>query len=133
MAETLPSEMAWSIDADAFPAGGSARQQLAFLVRYAVLALMIFYVNSSGYTEAVVMPGVYFFAASALITMLAYGWAHTVPARPAGLDAPRVAAPIETPPQAGAVVTLPTNPGRRHRPLSKGGGFGPPVADAEPL
>ena len=30
-----------------------------------VLALMIFYVNSSGYTEAIVMPGVYFFAASA--------------------------------------------------------------------
>jgi paraquat-inducible protein A len=67
-----------------------------------VLALMIFYVNSSGYTEAIVMPGVYFFAASALITMLAYGWANTVPARPA---APR-----------GEVVTLPTNPGRRHRP-----------------
>ena len=36
-----------------------------------VLALMIFYVNSSGYTEATVLPGVYFFAASALITMLA--------------------------------------------------------------
>jgi paraquat-inducible protein A len=46
-----------------------------------VLALMIFYVNSSGYTEASVQPGVYFFAASALITMLAYGWANTVPAR----------------------------------------------------
>ncbi len=43
-----------------------------------VLALMIFYVNSSGYTEAVVMPGVYFFAGSALITMLAYGWANTI-------------------------------------------------------
>jgi paraquat-inducible protein A len=42
-----------------------------------VLALMIFYVNSSGYTEAVVQPGVYFFAASALMTMLAYGWANT--------------------------------------------------------
>jgi paraquat-inducible protein A len=68
-----------------------------------VLALMIFYVNSSGYTEAIVMPGVYFFAASALITMLAYGWANTVP--PA-----RASAPI------GEVVTLPTNPGRRHRP-----------------
>jgi len=67
-----------------------------------VLALMIFYVNSSGYTEAVVMPGVYFFAASALITMLAYGWANTVPQR----------APAAT----GEVVTLPTNPGRRHRP-----------------
>jgi paraquat-inducible protein A len=68
-----------------------------------VLALMIFYVNSSGYTEAIVMPGVYFFAASALITMLAYGWANTVP--PA-----RAAAAV------GEVVTLPTNPGRRHKP-----------------
>lgn len=38
MPETLPSEMAWSIDPDAFPAGGSMREQLAFLVRYAVLA-----------------------------------------------------------------------------------------------
>ncbi len=44
-----------------------------------VLALMIFYVNSSGYTEATVLPGVYFFAASALITMLAYGWANASP------------------------------------------------------
>ena len=67
-----------------------------------VLALMIFYVNSSGYTEAVVMPGVYFFAASALITMLAYGWANTAPSR--------AVAP------AAELVTLPTNPGRRHRP-----------------
>jgi paraquat-inducible protein A len=46
-----------------------------------VLALMIFYMNSSGYTEASVLPGVYFFAASALMTMFAYGWAHTPPAR----------------------------------------------------
>jgi len=71
-----------------------------------VLALMIFYVNSSGYTEAIVMPGVYFFAASALITMLAYGWANTVP--------PRQAAPAGEP-AAGEIVTLPTNPARRHR------------------
>ncbi len=42
-----------------------------------VLALMIFYVNSSGYTDARVLPGAYYFAASALITMLAYGWANT--------------------------------------------------------
>jgi paraquat-inducible protein A len=41
-----------------------------------VLALMIFYVNSSGYTEARVLPGVYFFAASAMMTMLAYAWAN---------------------------------------------------------
>jgi paraquat-inducible protein A len=43
-----------------------------------VLALIIFYVNSSGYSEAQVQPGIYFFAASALMTMFAYGWAHTV-------------------------------------------------------
>ena len=38
MSETLPSELAWSIDPDDFPILGSPRQQLAFLVRYAVLA-----------------------------------------------------------------------------------------------
>jgi paraquat-inducible protein A len=43
-----------------------------------VLALMIFYINASGYSEATVLPGVYFFAASALMTMLAYGWANSV-------------------------------------------------------
>jgi paraquat-inducible protein A len=96
-----------------------------------VLALMIFYVNSSGYTEAVVMPGVYFFAASALITMLAYGWANTVPARTAGVDEARLAAAAAAAP-ASQVVTLPTNPGRRHRPLSKEAGFGGAVADPEP-
>ena len=41
-----------------------------------VLALMIFYINASGYTEATVLPGIYFFAASAIMTMLAYGWAE---------------------------------------------------------
>ncbi len=41
-----------------------------------VLALIIFYMNSSGYTEAKVLPGVYCFAASALMTMIAYGWAN---------------------------------------------------------
>jgi paraquat-inducible protein A len=43
-----------------------------------VLALIIFYMNSSGYTEANVLPGAYFFAASALMTMFAYGWANSV-------------------------------------------------------
>ncbi len=43
-----------------------------------VLALMIFYINASGYTEATVLPGIYFFAASAIMTMLAYGWANSV-------------------------------------------------------
>lgn len=93
-----------------------------------VLALMIFYVNSSGYTEATVMPGVYFFAASALMTMLAYGWAHT--ARPraqtSGRDQPRIPQSEMSPGEIGQtaaasstpaeVVTLPTNPARRHRP-----------------
>lgn len=82
-----------------------------------VLALMIFYVNSSGYTEARVLSGVYFFAASALITMLAYGWANTVPsprrtaaggASPQDIPALKARAGLQT-------VTLPTNPARRHR------------------
>ncbi len=49
-----------------------------------VLALLIFYVNSSGVTEATILPGVYFFAASTLMTMLAYAWANSAPrqARP---------------------------------------------------
>jgi paraquat-inducible protein A len=96
-----------------------------------VLALMIFYVNSSGYTEARVLPGVYFFAASALITMLAYGWANTVPAAhrraPAPAPEPEPRQPrrkrerladrlAEVDEVAGPVVTLPTNPARRHRP-----------------
>ena len=66
-----------------------------------VLALMIFYINSSGYTAATVEPGIYFFAASALITMFAYGWANSIgaPARseeaaatPAASGAPAAAA-----------------------------------------
>lgn len=56
-----------------------------------VLALMIFYVNSSGYTEAIVQPGVYFFAASALMTMLAYGWANSTAPRPVRAIAQRAA------------------------------------------
>jgi paraquat-inducible protein A len=47
-----------------------------------VLALIIFYVNSSGYTAAQVEPGLYFFMASTLMTMFAYGWANTVAPRP---------------------------------------------------
>ena len=43
-----------------------------------VLALMIFYINASGYTEASVLPGIYFFAASTLMTMFAYGWANSI-------------------------------------------------------
>jgi len=69
-----------------------------------VLALIIFYVNSSGYTEAVVQPGVYFFAASALMTMLAYGWANsTVPrartakAKPAKQDESEAEAASKSP------------------------------------
>jgi paraquat-inducible protein A len=84
-----------------------------------VLALMIFYVNSSGYTEATVLPGVYFFAASAIITMLAYGWANSVPvARPVHREVaitPLAVQPSE-PLRDADVVSMPTNPGRRHRP-----------------
>jgi paraquat-inducible protein A len=85
-----------------------------------VLALMIFYVNSSGYTEASVLPGVYFFAASAIMTMLAYGWANTVPPRrretqpesgpgprPAGPPAMPTAGPQPAGTRADQVVPLP--------------------------
>ena len=43
-----------------------------------VLALIIFYMNSSAYTEANVLPGAYLFAASALMTIFAYGWANSL-------------------------------------------------------
>lgn len=105
-----------------------------------ILALMIFYVNSSGYTEARVLPGVYFFAASALMTMLAYGWANADPAskrrrrlaaKSGGPAGPVASIAIATPGQRGGAaasgrlapdaahghaITLPSNPGRRHRP-----------------
>ena len=72
-------------------------QTMEWLGRYSmtdvmVLALMIFYINSSGYTEATVLPGIYFFAASALMTMLAYGWANSAP-RSGARDAIMPAAP----------------------------------------
>src|SRR5262249_16544554 len=58
-----------------------------------VLALMIFYINASGYTEAWVFPGISFFAAPTIMPMLAYGWANSVtpgarlPQGPASLQA----------------------------------------------
>ena len=62
-----------------------------------VLALMIFYINASGYTEASVLPGIYFFAASALMTMLAYGWANSVTP---GVPPPRGRQPAGAPGRA---------------------------------
>lgn len=54
-----------------------------------VLALMAFYVSASG--RAPVLPGAYAFAASALVTMLAYGWVNSpgsaAPARHTSLAA----------------------------------------------
>jgi paraquat-inducible protein A len=51
-----------------------------------ILALMIFYINASGYAEATALPGAYLFAASALMTMLAYGWVHSVGPRAAAVS-----------------------------------------------
>ncbi len=53
---------------------------LEWLGRYSmtdvmVVALMIFYVNSSGYVEAQVLAGLYWFAASAFLTISAYALA----------------------------------------------------------
>jgi paraquat-inducible protein A len=42
-----------------------------------VLALMAFYLGAPGRAGASVLPGAYCFAASALITMVAYGWANS--------------------------------------------------------
>lgn len=61
---------------------------LAWLGRYSMadvmmLALIVFYVNASGFIAASVLPGAYVFAASTLITMAAYGWANTASAAPA--------------------------------------------------
>jgi paraquat-inducible protein A len=47
-----------------------------------VLALIIFYFNASGYTAAQPLSGIYFFMASTLMTMFAYGWAHSFSPRP---------------------------------------------------
>ncbi len=44
-----------------------------------VLALMIFYVKSSGIADATALPGIYFFTASVVLTMLAYGWVKKGP------------------------------------------------------
>ncbi|MCB1506517.1 MAG: paraquat-inducible protein A [Hyphomicrobiaceae bacterium] len=82
-----------------------------------VLALMIFYVNSSGYTEATVLPGVYFFAASAIMTMLAYGWANTVP--PRRREATRRAA-ITTSPGAVDQTPRPLPPSQVAGPAKRG-------------
>jgi paraquat-inducible protein A len=38
-----------------------------------VLALLVFYVKSTGLADAIALPGIYFFAASVILTMLAYG------------------------------------------------------------
>lgn len=38
------------------------------------LALTVFYVKSSNLADAVTLPGVYFFAAAVVLTMLAHGW-----------------------------------------------------------
>jgi len=37
-----------------------------------VLALVIFYVKASALTEAAALPGIYFFSAAVLMTMIAY-------------------------------------------------------------
>lgn len=54
---------------------------LEWLGRYSttevmVLALMLFYLTGSGHAADAVLPGAYFFAASVLLTMLAYAWAN---------------------------------------------------------
>lgn len=98
------------------PAGFRKRsiETMEWLGRYSmtdvmVLALMIFYVNSSGYTEARVLPGVYFFAASALMTMLAYALINS---QPLGLRRRAIATPHGPVPSGAYRIAIPTQPRR---------------------
>jgi paraquat-inducible protein A len=75
-----------------------------------VLALMIFYINASGYTEASVLPGIYFFAASAIMTMLAYGWANSVTP---GLGAAKPAVPVSLQSRLAELAPPPTQQPQR--------------------
>jgi paraquat-inducible protein A len=57
---------------------GRLLERLEFLGKWSmmdvlVLALIIFYVNASSFANASALPGIYFFAASVVLTMLAYG------------------------------------------------------------
>ncbi len=58
-----------------------ALQRLGWLGKWSmldvlVLALMVFYVKSSGIADAASLPGIYFFAASVILTMIATAQAH---------------------------------------------------------
>jgi paraquat-inducible protein A len=81
-----------------------------------VLALMIFYVNASGYAEASVLPGTYFFAASAIMTMLAYGWANSVtPGLAASPPRPSVSLQARLAELAGPAPPMPVVPPPRQQ------------------
>lgn len=61
-----------------FARGGTVLRRLEWLGRWSmldvlVLALLVFYAKATGLAEAVALPGIYFFAASVLLTMMAYG------------------------------------------------------------
>lgn len=70
-------------------AGGRARQRvlnrMSWLGKWSmldvlVLALVIFYVKASALTEAAALPGIYFFCAAVLMTMVAYALVEHSPA-----------------------------------------------------
>ncbi|MGI9405213.1 MAG: paraquat-inducible protein A [Hyphomicrobiaceae bacterium] len=44
-----------------------------------VLALVIFYAKSNDFADAATLPGIYYFTASVVLTMLAYGWVKRSP------------------------------------------------------
>ena len=44
-----------------------------------VLALVIFYAKSNELADAATLPGVYYFTASVVLTMVAYGWVKREP------------------------------------------------------
>jgi len=43
-----------------------------------ILSLMVFYLGATDRSGVLILPGTYCFAASALLTLVAYGWANTL-------------------------------------------------------
>lgn len=84
-------------------------QRLAWLGKWSmldvlVLALVVFYAKSATVMDAVALPGVYYFAASVILSMLAYAALDGAPEmgpiamqRPANLSANRIRPPDSVP------------------------------------
>lgn len=90
-----------------------------------ILALMIFYIKSSGIADASSQPGIYFFFGAVLLTMLAHGWVkgpdvsknRDAQAGPDGqADPDGQAAPEATPPSPAPPASQPAAAGSSRSP-----------------